>query len=174
LLHLLCARIRQAVVLFNISSSLCFYLCTQVFIKYMWREYLIRFPCLEILMHGFSFVSLFCAFKLNDSNCHWNTIVRTRWNRIIIFAVAWKRTLERKWRHSFKIINVANYFWLDRYVKIVFAIWNRVNKLKFWYKGYWMSVSSILNLLNELNKIISCEPLMSSIPNLKTVKREKE
>jgi hypothetical protein len=31
------------------------------------------------------------------------------------------------------------------------------------YRGYWMSVSSILNLLHELNKIILCETLASII-----------
>jgi hypothetical protein len=31
------------------------------------------------------------------------------------------------------------------------------------YRGYWMSVSSILKLLHELNKIISCDPLANII-----------
>jgi hypothetical protein len=30
-------------------------------------------------------------------------------------------------------------------------------------RGYWMSVSSMLNLLHELNKIILCKPLASKI-----------
>jgi hypothetical protein len=38
------------------------------------------------------------------------------------------------------------------------------NKIEFIiYRGYWMSVGLILNLLNELNKIILCEPLASII-----------
>jgi hypothetical protein len=31
------------------------------------------------------------------------------------------------------------------------------------YRGYWMSVSSILNLLHKLNKTIFCEPLAGKI-----------